>query len=368
MADENTSDPGATGSGSDATNEPSEPPTPATEGEASSESALGAMTPGQRLAAKKALKATQKREFKEELKRKEEEDRQKELAEAERILGRAPVEPVLPQNVERVAGKFTTFLQEQRARILAGVALVVVAAGAVMAFQRFVHSGNAEQAAELARAVELSNAPIDAEGRADKSDDGEPSFASESERASKAAAAFADAAKTDEKSTAAGWAKLGQAATLVAAGKFSEAEALYRTAASHEGDAQIRARALEGTGIALEAQGKQDDAHKAFEQLKAIESEKQLAEYHLARLALAKGDRDGAKATLKALYDQLNAVREDGAPSPFLKAEVELRLAELDSSLVDQGSSAQQPQQFSEEQLQRLLQQLQQGKAPGTGE
>jgi hypothetical protein len=367
MADENTAGSGDGDEPVPSNNEPGEPgPDAATPSSAAPPEKPQATTPGQRLAAKQALKATQKREFKEELKRNEEEKRRKELEEADRLLGRGPVEPALPQNVERAAGKFTTALQMNRDRILIGLAALVVASGLAFGLTRFMRSGAREQAAELGRAIELANAPIDAEDADGKTDDGKPLFKSESERASKSAAAFAEAAKEDIKGATGTWAKLGQAAAQLTLGKAEEARGLFQSVSAGDvDDPGVRARSLEGAAIALETQGKADEALKAFEQLKKLEGEQELADFHVARLRLAKGDREGAKNLLKTLYDRLNAAKEDSPPSPYLKAEVELRLAELDSSLVNQGSSAQQPQQFSDEQLQRLLEQLQKGKAPG---
>src|SRR6478736_5226364 len=68
---------------------------------ASSPSPKG-LSPGQRLAAKKAQKALDKRDFKDELKRKDEEKRA-EQAEAQRFLP-AQSEPALPDEVQKVAG------------------------------------------------------------------------------------------------------------------------------------------------------------------------------------------------------------------------------------------------------------------------
>jgi len=372
MADENSANSG------DPTKEPEpeakEPVTPPPEPLSSDAEAADIVagkvqgtTPGQRLAAKKALKATQKRDFKVELKREQEEQRIKEQEEADRLLGRAPPSAALPQSVDRAAGTFTHFLQDNRSRILLGAGALIAAAGLVLGLQRFLSSGAAEQAAELGRALDLVKAPVDADDADGKSDDGKPLFKSEAERAAKVAAAFGDVIKADEEGAATTWAKLGQGAAQLALGKFDEARASFKSAGGGTDDApEQAARVVEGDAVALEAQGKVDEALKGFEQLQAIAGQKELGEYHVARLRLAKGDREGAKALLKSLYDALSAVKEDSAPSPYLKSEVELRLAEIDSSLVDLGSSAQQPQQFSDEQLQRLLQQLQnKGKAPG---
>src|SRR6185436_6325543 len=103
--------------------------------------------------------------------------------------------------------------------------------------------------------------------------------------------------------------------------------------------------------IALESSGKLDEALKQLEQLKKYDdgAYKDLAEYHLARFKLASGDRDAAKTLLKGVYDRLGSPAEGAPKSRFLKGEVEVRLAELDSSLVPAGGGA---QEFSQEEIQ----------------
>ncbi|MFT3921768.1 MAG: hypothetical protein QM778_04475 [Myxococcales bacterium] len=330
---------------------------------ASSGSAKG-MTPGQRLAAKKAQKAVEKREFKDELKRKEEETRAEEQAEAERFLA-PPREPALPDEVQKVAGDFTDFVQHNRGRITGGIAAVVIGALAFIGIRAQLRTGSAEQAGLLAAALETGSAQIDAEDTDGKTDDGKPVFKSREDREKKAAEAFAVAAKNSPDSLAAAWAQLGEAAQQVAGGEAAKAEPLYKNVYQNHADQPLlKARALEGLALTAEAQGKPDEALKRYEELKA--ADKDFAEYHIARLKLEKGDREGAKTLLKGVYDRLSD-RTDGAPpSRFLKGEVEVRLAELDSSLVDKGTSGEGGQQFSPEELQRLLEQLrQQGGAGG---
>jgi tetratricopeptide (TPR) repeat protein len=330
----------------------------------------GALTPGQRLAAKKAQKAVDKREAKEDRKRAEEETRQKEQEEADRLLGRGPVEPALPAEVERAASGFTHFMQDNRGRLIGGVVVALGVVFAVVAGRHLMHSGSAKQATQLTRALEVANASIDADDADGKNDDGKPVFKSEQDRATKALVAFDEVAKTGDGITTS-WAKLAGGASLVQLGKFDDAEKRF-AALSSDKDAELSARALEGAGIALEAAGKLDEASKRYQQLAKLEGSKDLGEYHLARLQLQRGDVEGGKAALKKLYDQLSAPGEGSAPSRYLRSEVEVRLAELDSSLVDKGSSSDGPggqQQFSEEQIQKMIEQLQrqqqqQGKAP----
>jgi tetratricopeptide (TPR) repeat protein len=321
------------------------------------------LTPGQRLAAKKAQKAVEKREFKEDLRRQEEVKRQQEQEEADRLMGRAPADVALPESVERVAGTFTHTLQDNRGRILGGVVAAIAIAAIVIGAQRLMRSGAAEEAAQLGVALELANAPIDAEDADGQTDDGKPLFKSEQARAEKALAAFDKVAKESEDRPAGRWATLGAAAVQVELGKYEEARARFQGVYDAEAkEPSLAGRALEGVAIALEGAGKIEEAVKTLEKLKDVPGNRELANFQLARIKLAKGDREGGKSMLKALYDQLNTPSEGSAPSPYLKAEVEVRLAELDSTLVDKGSSAGDPQQFSQEQIQKLLEQLQRDK------
>jgi tetratricopeptide (TPR) repeat protein len=375
MGEENNLEPGQADPNLSA-DEPDE--SAATSGaETSSAAKKGGMTPGQRLAAKKAQKAIQKKDFKAEIVRKEEEARDKEREDAQRIFARPKAEPALPEEMQKVAGDFTDFMQHNRARILGVVAAFVGASALFILGQRFVFTGSAEQASKLGSALELSEAQVDPSDTDGKNDDGEPVFKSRDERLAKSADAFAAVVKQDPKATSAGWASTAEASLKLQQGKFDEAQKLFDAAySSNKGSVPyLAARALEGSAIALEAAGKSDEAIKRFEELKAFDngSQKDLAEYHLGRIKLAKGDRDGAKALLKPLYDRLSDHSQANAPANrYLRGEVELRLSEIDSSLVDKGSSMGAgggDQQFSEEQIQRLIEQLsrqkqQQGGAP----
>jgi Tfp pilus assembly protein PilF len=342
--------------------EPNEPETGAGEPAAPAVTTGIKLTPGQRLAAKKAQKAVDKREAKEDRRAAEEIERQKEQEEADKLFGRAQGEPALPAEVQKTATKFSDFMQDHRGKIVGGVLAALALALAAIFGRQLLSAGSAEQAAELAKALELHTASIDADDTDGKADDGKPVFKSERERAEKALSAFDDAAKKGEGS-AANWAKLAGGATLVQLGKFDDADKRFEALANDK-DPALAARALEGAGIALEAAGKTDQASKKYEQLAKLEGSKDLGEYHLARMQLARGDLEGGKTALKTLYDRLSTPTEGSAPSAYLRSEVEVRLAEIDSSLVDKGSSlggggGGGAQQFSEEQIQRMIEQLQ---------
>jgi tetratricopeptide (TPR) repeat protein len=335
---------------------------------ASEAAAAGAkgLTPGQRLAAKKALKAQHKRELKDEIKRKEEEEREKEREEAERLIA-PPPQAALPDEVQQAAGTFTHFLQEHRAGILGSVAAVIALGLGGIWLKSYLRSGSAEQTGLLAAAIEVAQAPIDPQDTDGKTEDGEPVFKTREDRAQKAAEAFATAIKDRPDSIAASWGRLAEASIELSLAHPDKALALYQQVYDkNKGEPELNMRSLEGLGIALEASGKTDEASKRFEELKGLD--KDLGEYHLARLKLAKGDRDGAKTLLKGLYDRLSDRSEGAPPSRYLRGEVETRLAELDSTLVDKGESGG-TQTFSPEDIQRLMEQMrQQGGAPGGAE
>lgn len=321
------------------------------------------LTPGQRLAAKRNKKAQQKQEFKGELKRQEEQQRADEQEEAERMMGTYTAPVTTPDAVQEVARDFSSYLHDHRNLIVGGIVTLVVVGLAAVFGQNWFRAGSAEQAKLLATAIEIANAQVDSSNTDGKDAAGKPVFKSEADRANKAVEAFAAAAKESPDSTAARWAKLGQSSVLTLSGKAGDAVPLFAASFSARGDqAGLGALALEGHALSLETAGKVDEALKQLEQLKTYEggAYKDLAEYHVARIKLAQGDRDGAKTLLKGVYDRLGSPAEGAPKSRFLKGEVEVRLAELDSSLVPAGGSG--SQDFSPEEIQRLIQQLQQQK------
>jgi tetratricopeptide (TPR) repeat protein len=195
-------------------------------------------------------------------------------------------------------------------------------------------------------------------------------FKTRADRAAKTAEAYEAAIKVDPGSKAAAWASLALAELKLELGKHAEAQALYEKAYNaQKGEAPaLAARALEGLAISSEAAGQADQAVKRFEELKTFDNgaHKDLAEYHLGRLKLAAGDEDGAKAILKPLYDRLNERSEDAPQSRYLKGEVEIRLAEIDGSLVDRSAGGG-DQQYSQEEIQRLIEQLRMQQGAGGG-
>ncbi|HEX5657084.1 MAG TPA: hypothetical protein VFX59_07805, partial [Polyangiales bacterium] len=199
--------------------EPNEPETGAGEPPAAAPAAAPTatatgikLTPGQRLAAKKAQKAVDKRDAKEERARSEELERVKEQEEADRLFGRAQAEPALPAEVQKTATEFSDFVQDNRGKLVGGVIAALVIALGVIFGRQLLSAGSAGQATELTKALELSKAGIDADDADGKADDGKPLFKSEQARAERALAAFDTVAKGD--GPASSWAKLAGGASL----------------------------------------------------------------------------------------------------------------------------------------------------------
>jgi tetratricopeptide (TPR) repeat protein len=362
MVDENNLEPKSTDDLAPVSGEPS----------AAGSTSLKDLTPGQRLAAKKAVKAEHKREVKDEAKRKAEEAREKEEAEANRTFGRVPDAPQTPDNVQRAAVEFSSYLQGHRAALL-GLVVGVVGIGLAWIYgKQAIAAGSVEQTQLLAVAAELANSGIDPADADRKTDDGKAVYPTVDARDRAAIDAYVRAASEDAKSLAGGWARLAEAALAMRLERYADAaktfEAVY---ASHKEDDAMASRALEGLSLALEAAGSRADAERRLEELKGLDHgfSGRLAEYHLARIKLAAGDRDGAKASLKALYDSLVEATGKGERSPFLRGEVEVRLAELDSSLVHGGGmgAGAEPGQLSPAEIQRLIEQMQKQQSGASG-
>jgi tetratricopeptide (TPR) repeat protein len=319
------------------------------------------MTPGQRLLAKKTAKADQKRELKDELKRKAEDAKKAEEAEVDRAFGRTGQAPVAPDQVQRAAVEFSSYLQGHRAAILVGVLSVVGIGFAWIYGKKALSAGSAEQTGLLAEASAVATGGIDPSDDDGKDERGKPVYKTVEARDRAALDAYTKALAEGKGSVAAGWAALAQGAIQLRLGRGDDAVKTFADVlASHRADPLITARALESLGIALEAAGKTDEAKKRFEELKAADKGQGalLADYHLGRLELAKGDRAAATALLKGVYDKLVEAAARNERSAYLKGEVESRLAELDSKLVPNLAPSD-PGQMDPAELQRLIEQLQ---------
>lgn len=136
-----------------------------------------------------------------------------------------------------------------------------------------------------------------------KTDDDVQVFPNAAAKLEAGVAAYRKAETTNPGSGAAILAKIGAAGILLDQKKFDEALTAYRDVKSSPlaaADQEIRARAIEGIGFALEGKGDSDAAQKAFKELETLSAKgmKPLGLYHQARLLAAKGDKQGAVALI----------------------------------------------------------------------
>ncbi|MFO0590571.1 MAG: hypothetical protein U0441_23720 [Polyangiaceae bacterium] len=214
----------------------------------------------------------------------------------------------------------------------------------------------------------------------DKELDPSPVYKTADERAEAALASYRDVQAKHPGSGAAILAKLGEAGVLLDKRDFDKAieafEAVQKTPLA-AADVDVRARCIEGVGLAKEGKGDADGAMASFKTLEAIDARgfKELAQYHQARLLLAKNtddDRAKAKDLLKTVYDKLKAPSVDAKPTVYLEHAVESQLKVLDPSAVPDRDSLQgirgggKSKEEIEAQIRKIQEQL--GKKQGDGD
>ncbi|HEY6459722.1 MAG TPA: hypothetical protein VIY73_06210, partial [Polyangiaceae bacterium] len=176
-------------------------------------------------------------------------------------------------------------------------------------------------------------------------------------------------------------ARLAEAGLLLDKGDAKGAASAYdevKASALAQADAEVRGRAIEGTGFAAELLAQTDagskDAHldaalAAFKLLEQVDMKgfKELALYHQARVSVAKGDKPKAVELLKDAYKRVSEPGETH-PFPYLETVIEDRLRELDpTALPPKAPKGNGPGglDMSDPKIQELLRQLQQqGKLP----
>jgi tetratricopeptide (TPR) repeat protein len=126
-------------------------------------------------------------------------------------------------------------------------------------------------------------------------------------------------------------------------------------------DADVKGRALEGMGFAKEGKGDLDGALETFKQLEAIDAKgyKELAQYHQARILIAKGDTEKAKELLKVAREKLSAPGLDQNTFQYLEAVIDETLRKIDPSAAPARTQLGGPKgsSMSPEELERLIQQ-----------
>jgi hypothetical protein len=201
-------------------------------------------------------------------------------------------------------------------------------------------------------------------GADDDTRDPTPTFKSYDERRAAALGAYRDVANKYKGTGAAILGRLGEAGVLLDKKDWDGALAAYRDVKGSPlaaADIDVRGRAIEGIGFALEGKGDTDGAMHAFRELENTDARgfKELGMYHQARLLFAKGDKDKAKELLKGAREKLHASGETH-PFTFLETAVDDLLRRIDPSLVaDRPMGGAGGKQLTPEDIERLKAQIQ---------
>lgn len=342
--DEGASDEGADddASGDDASSdeddedeaEPSAAASHASASSAAAKKAAARASAGARLAAAKAAKAAKKAAKKAQI-----------AAEAEAESGdsfigsgggmpaKDPTEILAESSIGQAATKASEWASTNRS-LAAGIVAVLVVGALGWVGYAWWNASQAEGAgALLENALDIANAEVVASEDADADAD-EPTFATREARAEAALTAYRQVITEYPGAEAARWARLGEAKALFDLGRNEEAREVYERALREAGgDAMVAWRALEGIGFTYEADQQWDQAIEQYQELRSIDdgAYEAPADYHIARMRIAKGERVEAATALRALVERLRPEEATEEPTfPFVLAQAEVRLRELD--------------------------------------
>jgi tetratricopeptide (TPR) repeat protein len=245
--------------------------------------------------------------------------------------------PVLPTALSDQVDSAKNWFDKHQRNLLIGLVLI----GALIAIWPTLTAQFSKSHREagdlLIAALTTANAPIIAAGSEPTGDAPEESYATLQARAEKAREAFATTVKRFPDSPAAIWAKLGEANALSELGKSKDAQQLYASLADRtDVDPFVQARALEGLGYALAAQGKYEDAAKRFAQMGAVDkgTYKVPADFQQARMQIALGNKQKAADMLQALVKAERArPAGEGVRFESVVSDAEMLLTELSVEL-----------------------------------
>ncbi|MCC6874668.1 MAG: tetratricopeptide repeat protein, partial [Sandaracinaceae bacterium] len=287
-------------------------------------------TAGARLAAAKAAKAARKAAKRGKVVKEED-----------------PLERAKASAVGQRASAAGQWAKENRNIVLGAVLALLLGLAGFLGYDAYQSSQASAAAALLTEAIEISEATIRAEGEdapaGQSDDDDERTYPTEEARTRAALEAFRRVTADYPTSEAAAWARLGEGRSHAALGQNDEARQAFEQAIAAGGSQpQIAFEALEGIGFSYEAEEGWDQAQTRYEEMRSLAdgAYAPMARYHLARILLAKGERDRALEAFRTLVEELREAEgedEEGEPRtgpshPYVLAQAEIRLRELDPS------------------------------------
>ena len=213
----------------------------------------------------------------------------------------------------RGMASFSKWATRNAGGIMAAFGLLIVAGGAYGVYSWRADSNAAEASSSLFQGVLADRGRVlEKDAPAPKPDEEVyPSFRDPNERINNALAAYRTTAQKFDGSGAAILARLGEAGVLLDKRAYDEALKAYtdvRGSALGQADVDVKGRAIEGAGFALEGKGDRDGALKAFHDLEGVAGFKELALYHQARAHAAGGDKPKALELVRAARESLAAL------------------------------------------------------------
>ncbi len=295
-------------------------------------------------------------------------------AEAERVnLTPLTTSEMVDDVVARSVASFGKWARRNANNIQTALGILIVAGGAYGIYQWRTTSAAEDASAALFQGVFADRGRVlEKDAPATKPDEEiYPSVRDPNERINNALAAYRTTAQKFDGSGAAILARLGEAGILLDKRAYDDALKAYtdvRGSALGQADPDVKGRAIEGVGFALEGKGDRDGALKAFHDLESAAGFKELALYHQARLHAAKGDKAKALELVRSAREAIAAAAPDGKAQ---RAFVSEALDELHRSLDPASAPPKMPvggglgglggpggPQISPEDLMRLQEQL----------
>jgi tetratricopeptide (TPR) repeat protein len=246
--------------------------------------------------------------------------------------------PIVPTRVTRGVSNARLWYEDRRTYVWGAVAAIGLIALGWIGIKGYLGRGQHEAAELLRLAVATANAPIlEAEAEAPEGEAPDESYASVQARATQARERFHKVAQQFGNSSAAAWARVGEANAASELSKYDEAQKDYdRVAADDAASGFLRWRALEGSGYALEAQKKYAEAAKRFEEIAKLDdgAYRPAADFQRARMHIALHEPQKAADLLQALVKAERA-RPPGEGGRFdsLLSDAETLLTELSVEL-----------------------------------
>lgn len=202
-------------------------------------------------------------------------------------------------------------LSAHKRKILIGIGIVVAALIVASAIYVYKEEKALQSSEGMVGALEILGRPVETVQLFSGSSEGpdEESFGSMHEKDEATQKAFHSAIEKASTSSVKNMAILGEAQALLGLGRHEDAaEAYQRFIDSPEGTETFLFLAYEGLGLALEGQGKLDEAMKQFQALQSVAGGRYepLSLYHQARLLESQQKKDEAKSMYASLAKRIN--------------------------------------------------------------